>query len=578
VRPVAAAAAWPGTPPTSPLRAPAAGAAGADLRRLAAPAQTLTSVQLINQQEALQASLAAEMAAAAAQWEAGARQAFAARAAAMVNDVISDCMYPVHSEMIASPGLTVRRESFEAAAALARAQIARHQQVALSLEPMRDPVPHVQMLDSGRILLLRPAPALENLVLTGGGAKGMANAPALRALENLGLLDQVQQMVGSSVGAMTAVLMACGMPAKQFQHLLNGTSMVTMLGSPDDFDRLYPQVQLGGVGFFGGTLLQTLDQRVGESVARHLKHDWAQLVRQPAWAQCTALEQQRLGQLCEPDFSQPRTAQMVTFGDLHLLHRLAPQHFKDLVVTGWHRNEQRMGYFSHQTYPDLPVALAGRISAGIPLLFADVILQGQPWTDGGVGSLMPAEAVLGGLQGRALAETQARTLLMTFADHGRADAALHGPPRAHFLPAAWLLALLSGNPQFARHNGEDLLKVRAAGLMAMPVFHGDLAIGSLNASPERLAQAKQEALAQALTHIELTRHNYRHDLVDDVQAAAALLSPAEQDQFLARHQGGATAVDASLCEAIAQQRAALLPGAQAAVQAWASIGPVRTSP
>lgn len=572
--------------PALPARLPAmgpAGAAAASLRRQLAPsARNLTTAQLINQQEALQASLTEEMAAAAAQWETGARQAFAARSAAMVNDVVSDCMYPVHSEMIASSGHTVRRESFEVAAALARAQIERHQQVALSLEPMRDPVPAVQQLESGRILLLRPAPAVENLVLSGGGAKGMANAPALRALENLGLLTQLKQVVGSSVGAMTAVLMASGMSAKRFQRLLNGSRMLSMLCTPEDFARLYPQVKFACPGFAGGALVQLLDRQTGESVARHLREHWVQLVRGPAWAQCTAQEQQRLGQLSAPDFSQPRSTQMVTFGDLHLLHRMAPQHFKELVVTGWNREEQRVGYFSHRTHPRMPVALAGRISASVPVLFADVILNGQHWTDGGVGSLIPAEAVLAGLRGQALAEAQARTLLMTFADHGRTDEVLHGSPKPHFLPAAWLLAILSGNPQFAKHNGEDLLKVRAAGLMAMPVFHGDLAIGSFHASPQRIGRAKREALEQALAHIALSRHNYRHDLVDDVQAVAALLSPDEQALFLARHAGDATPLHAQLCAAIEAFQARPTPAQEAAQRAaaldWARRDPVCRAP
>lgn len=539
-----------------------------------AETQRLSAAQLINRQQMLEAALAAEMAAAAAQWEAGARQAFAARAAAMVNDVISDCMYPVHSLLIGSPDHTVRRECFEAAAALARQQIERHQQVALSLEPMRDPVPRVQPLESGRILLLRPAPAIENVVLSGGGAKGMANAPALRVLENLGLLEQVRKVVGSSVGAMTAILMACGMSAKRLQRMLNGSDMLSMLRTPENFAHLYPQVQFAGLGFSAGTLVQTLDRLTGETVARYLDEYWG---REPAWAQRTPLELERLAQLRAPDFSQPRSAQMITFADVHLLHQLAPQHFKELVVTGWSREQQHVGYFSHQTHPDLPVALAGRMSAGIPLLFADVVLQGRRWTDGGVGSLIPGEAVLAGLRGQALAETQARTLLMTFADHGRTDAILHGPPGPHPLAAVWLLALLSGNPRFAQHNGDDQAKVRAAGLMAMPVFHGDLAIGSFRASAERLERAKREALEQALAHAELIRHNYRHELVDDVQAAAALLSPAEQDQFLARHRDKGTALEASLCDAITRQHAALAPEARAAAQAWASMGPLRTS-
>lgn len=568
--------------PALPAHQAGALVAGGHFRQPAAPApDRLNMVQLINRQQALEAALAAELAAAGAHWQAGARQAFAARAAAMVNDVLRDCMYPVHSAMIASADHTVPRETFEAAAALARTQILRHHEVALSLEPMRDPVPRVQRLESGRILLLRPAPALRNLVLSGGGAKGMANAPALRALENLGLLDQVQQLVGSSVGAMTATLIASGMSAKHFQALLNGTNMLSMLSSPENFTSLYPGLQFGCLGFAGGRLVQMLDQLTSETVARFLREHWVQLGRDPAWAQLSAPQQQRLGQLCAPDFTQPRSAQMLTFGDLHLLHQLAPQQFKELVVTGWNREEGRVRYFSHQACPGMPVALAGRISASVPVLFADVIVQGQRWTDGGVGSLMPAEAVFQGLQGPELSEAQMRTLLMTFADHGRAYNVMHGPPQPPFLPAAWLLAWLSGNPQFAQHNGDDLRKVRAAGLMAMPVFHGDLAIASFHASGERLDRAKREALEQALAHIELSRHNYRHDVVEDVQEAAALLSPDEQALFLARHAGGATPLHAQLSAAIEELRAQNTPAQERAQRAaaldWARREPVRTS-
>lgn len=548
----------------------------------ASPAPRMLSMaQLINQQQALEASLLAAMAQASPQVAPQLRQQFAARAAAMVSDVVADSMYPVHTTMLRASQHTVSWEQFQTAAAQARALVARHQEVALALQAMFDPVPHVQTLGSGKILLLRAAPAIENLVLAGGGARGVANAPALRALENLGLLSELKQVVGTSVGAMTAILLASGVSPKAFQQLLNGTDLLSLLTTPPDFARNYPDVTLESLGFDAGAVLQTLDRMVAQSAASYLEGDWTQITQQPQWARFTPQEQQRLDLLRRPDFAAPRNAQMLTFGDLHLLRQLAPERFKELVVTGWNQSEKRLAYFSHQTAPDMALALAGRISMGIPGLFADVKIQHQGqeqhWTDGGVGSNVPSEAVFQGLRGQALEDARARTLVMVFEGHGKAYAAMHGPPDQRTQSVNPVFSWLSGNPNYSDVQNADRRKVYAAGLHVMPVFHGDLGIGSFHAGADRVERAKTEALCGALAFIEQHRNNYRHDLVDDVQTAAALLSPVEQEQFLARHLGDTTPLQASLSAAIQEQR--LVPGTaaaqQAAVQAWASREPQR---
>lgn len=536
--------------------------------------RVLTTAQLINQQEALQASLVAAMAEAVPQVAPQRRQAFAAQAAAMVRDVVADSMYPVHSEIIRDPAHTVRWEHYQAAAAQARTWVERHRQVALSLQPMADSAPHLQALDSGRILMLRAAPAIENLVLAGGGARGVANAPALRALENLGLLSALQRVVGNSVGGMTAILLAAGVSAKDFQHLLNGTEILSLLKTPADFARNYPDVKLGTLGFDAGAALQTLDRMVAQSAARYLDGHWSAITRGAQWAKFSPAQQLRLALLRTPDFTAPRRDQMLTFSDLQLLRQLDPARFKELVVTGWNQTEKRLVYFSHQTYPEMPLALAGRISMGIPGLFADVKFAARRWADGGVGSNVPTEAVFAGLQGQALQEAYARTLVMAFADAGRTHAVLHGPPDPYLPAVNPVVTWLSGNPRFPEVVHADQRKLHAAGLHVMPVAHGDLGIGAFLAGDARVARAKTEAMDQALVFIAQNLHNYRHDLVDDVRAAAALLSPAEQDAFLARPPDGATPLDADLRAAILAQRAALVPGAEAAqlaaARAWGS--------
>lgn len=564
------------TLPAAPRAGAMAGAWRGLRPLLARVPRELSTAQLINQQEALQASLVAAMNQASQQVAPQWRQAFAARAAAMVRDVVADSMYPVHSAMIGSRAHTVGWTLFKEAADRATQWVQRHRDVALSMEPMWDPAPHVQKLASGKILLLRAAPAIESLVLAGGGARGVANAPALRALENLGLLSKLQQVAGSSAGAMTAILLAAGVSPREFQQLLNGTEILSLLTTPADFARNYPGVKLGMLGFDAGLVVQTLDRMTAQSAARYLDSHWPQITLQPQWAGFTPAQRQRLELLRQPDFSAPRSTQMLTFGDLHLLHQLDPGRFKALVVTGWNQSEKRLAYLSRQTAPDMALALAGRISIGIPTLFADVKLarEGalQRWTDGGVGNNLPTEAVFGGLTGAALQEAQARTLVMAFADEGRTHGVMHGPPDAYLPAVNPVVTWLSGNPQFAQVVHADRRKLHAAGLQVMPVAHGDLAIASFLAGAERVARAKTEALDQALQFIAQYRHNFRHDLVDDVQAAAALLSPQEQQLFVQRHAHDATPLNAQLSEAIRLQQApaaAAHAAQRAAALAWA---------
>src|SRR5690606_8061931 len=143
---------------------------------------------------------------------------------------------------------------------------------------------------------------------------------------------------------------------------------------------------------------------------------------------------------------------MVTFKDLHLMHLLAPAQFKELTLTGWDSTNKQETYFNAQNTPDMPVAVAGRISMSIPVYFRSVDFDPgdgsgtRSFTDGGVGSNMPTEVITDNLQGRALEEARARTALMTFDENGKAYTVLHREPAG---PAtglvAWAKAQMSGN-------------------------------------------------------------------------------------------------------------------------------------
>jgi NTE family protein len=51
--------------------------------------------------------------------------------------------------------------------------------------------------------------------------------------------------------------------------------------------------------------------------------------------------------------------------------------YKDLYCTGTNLSKQQLEIFSYETTPDMPVALAVRISGGVPLYFEPVALDNQ---------------------------------------------------------------------------------------------------------------------------------------------------------------------------------------------------------
>lgn len=516
----------------------------------------------------------------------GRREAFAALAAAMVEDVLTDCMFCVQKESSQRSGQEVREVTFQKAAAKARQFVDRHLEVAQSLDREKLDAPVVRTVwvenPAGpgqpkvkRVVVVRAAPPIENLVLRGGGAKGIGNPPALRALENLGKLSELKKVVGTSAGALTAVCLASGMSATEFQKLSNDTGMLSLLSSPSGFKQRYPEVQLGRIGFGAGQALETLDRSSATSVTRYLRSHWAELLSLPQWSQLDPADQQRLTSLRDQDLEQsPRTGQMITFRDLHLLHQLVPSKFKELVLTGYNASAKENVYFSAATHPDMPVALAGRISMSIPVFFKAVEMKvdgkTQKFVDGGVGSNMPSEASLNGLHGKALDDAQARTLLMTYDEDGAAYSILHSSPAERKKMSSGLMGRLTND----RLDNE---KTYFASTNVLPVFHGKLGTFSFLASKKTVEEAQTQSMLKALEHIENVMGHVRHDMVNDEAAAARLLSASEQQQFLLQHEGDGEPCNHAVCEAIRRlqglPQAAALDERLTLMNAFTSLAP-----
>ncbi|MET4579549.1 patatin-like phospholipase family protein [Ottowia thiooxydans] len=414
-------------------------------------------------------------------------------------------------------------------------------------QPLYDERPQIVVRADQSLQLIRPAPRIENLVLRGGGAKGVGNAPALVEMENAGLLSGLKKIVGTSVGALTAVSIASGQDITAFSALADGLDMTKLRNEPARFDARYPGIDVNWrVGFHGGRTLELLDEVSATSVSTFLNQNWntAQFQNKLALLRSRVGDKAvaRLECLRKQDFQANRADQMITFNDLALMRELDPAKFKELVLTGWDDTNDGMTYFNAQTTPSMPIAVAGRISMSFPIVFKSVTLDPgdglgkRTFVDGGVGSNMPTEVIMGHLSGRDLEQARSRTAIMTFDDNGEAYDVMHRPPEARNGFMDWILSLLSGNPGYGQSATADKAKENDMGPSAYVIFHGDIGTLDLRASPERVEKAKLMSTLKTLEQIDQRQGQAYAVDCDSVAECFRLLTNAEREALV---KGGA---------------------------------------
>lgn len=391
--------------------------------------------------------------------------------------------------------------------------------------------------------LVRRAPQIENLVLRGGGAKGVGNPPALVEMERAGLLSGLELVVGTSAGALTAAVLASGMSATELKTFTDGLDMGSLKGKPEHYATKYPTVGVSLTGFHAGKALETIDRQTAGSVAGYLNAEWAKPAFQQRLTQLrtegklSEADCRRLDALRTQNYDTDRTAQMITFHDLEILHRIEPGKFKQLTLTGWDSTHGTETYFRAASHPNMPVAVAARISMSIPVFFASVQYappgeRHRSWADGGIGSNMPTEAVYVQRRGVDVEETAARTMLMTFDEGGRAYTVLHGPKDQREKKADFLESVLSGNPLLTQTQNADRKKIHDAGPNAFVVFHGDIGTLDMGASQERVAAAQAMSQLKTLEMIEQRMDQAYAVQTDSLEEAVVMMSPSDKQAIL----------------------------------------------
>lgn len=192
--------------------------------------------------------------------------------------------------------------------------------------------------------------AIKNLVFQGGGVKGIAYVGALQVLQARDLLRSVENVAGTSAGAITAALVAVGATAEEMQSILGSTDFASFMD--------------GRGGFVGDAV------RLYESYGIHKGEEFQDWCRR----QISTLTQRVTG-TAMPD---------LTFARLSTLAAQKPESFSNLYVVTTNLTRQVPEVFSAQTRPDVPLWQAIRMSMSIPLFFEAFPFDGHLYVDGGV--------------------------------------------------------------------------------------------------------------------------------------------------------------------------------------------------
>jgi NTE family protein len=173
-------------------------------------------------------------------------------------------------------------------------------------------------------------PVFKNLVMEGGGIRGIAYIGAMQVLDSAGMLDSLERVGGSSAGAMQACLLAVGYTTAEIRKELEATSFKKF--NDGSFLAVPGAVRLSKkMGWYKGKALQ---QWIEERIAAKTNN------------------------------------QNITF--LQLFEDRKQYGNMALYITGTDLSWQTLRVFSHETYPNMRIADAVRISANIPFYFQPI--------------------------------------------------------------------------------------------------------------------------------------------------------------------------------------------------------------
>lgn len=177
----------------------------------------------------------------------------------------------------------------------------------------------------------------KNLVLEGGGVRGFAYVGAITALDSLGILEKIERVGGTSAGAIQATMIAVGY-------------------TPEEIAQEVADIPLKD--FNDGNIVGGI---------RRLKRKFGFYKGEKVTAWVSALIAKKTG---DAD---------ITFMQLHLQKN--EKHYKDLYITGTDLSDRCLKVFSYETFPNMRIKDALRISFSIPLYFEPVFINDSGYVE-----------------------------------------------------------------------------------------------------------------------------------------------------------------------------------------------------
>jgi predicted patatin/cPLA2 family phospholipase len=205
---------------------------------------------------------------------------------------------------------------------------------------------------------------INRLIFSGGGARGVVYGGAYAALEQTGIFEDVVEIAGSSAGAITAALLATGMPSKKFQAILKNNNFSELLGSTSKGSIITKTAE---------PLYCLIKSSINDSI-----HDFLN-------------SKNDISDACNAILNKIKEKKPITFLDLHTLHVEYGETFKELTVTAVQQNTGDLKVFNYLNTPNVEIALACKASGAIPVVLEPVEIDNVKYVDGGNADNIPTK-------------------------------------------------------------------------------------------------------------------------------------------------------------------------------------------
>lgn len=183
--------------------------------------------------------------------------------------------------------------------------------------------------------------AYTNLVLSGGGMRGIAHVGVIKALSEYKLLDSIKNILGCSAGSLVAFLYCIGYDEKELCEEIKKIDFSKIKSSNTDITQIFYKFGIDDGDEYDKMLKQYLKQKkLDENI------------------------------------------------DFETLYKTTGM---NLIVNGSCLNDKQCYYFSYKTHPRMSVVLAVRISSAFPLFFVPITLDNKMFVDGGCNNNFPIE-------------------------------------------------------------------------------------------------------------------------------------------------------------------------------------------